>query len=121
MKRSVDRREFLRSSAAGAIAAGLTTIAPNVLRAARSANERIVVGVLGVNGRGKALANVLAAQPDVDIAYLCDVDERVIGAVSEAVSRGSSMRRKRCKIFAACSTTPRWMASRSPRPIIGTR
>jgi len=61
---------------------------PGLLRAARSANERIVVGVMGLNGRGKALATVLAGQPDVDVAYLCDVDERVIGPAAEVVSKG---------------------------------
>ena len=84
MSRSWDRRTFLKTGAA----LGAVAVSPELLRAARSANERIVVGVMGLNGRGKALATVLAAQPDVEVAYLCDVDERVIGPAAEAVSKG---------------------------------
>jgi predicted dehydrogenase len=78
------RRAFLATSSA-ALAA--TAFAPGMLRAARSANERFTLGVMGLNGRGKALATVLAAQPDVDIAYLCDVDEGAIGPTVEAVAK----------------------------------
>ena len=78
------RRTFL---ATGTAALAATALAPNVLRAARSANERFTLGVMGLNGRGKALANVLAAQPDVDIAYLCDVDQAVIGPCVEVVAK----------------------------------
>ena len=85
MAAQVNRREFLHSTATAAAAAAVA-LAPGISRAARSANERIVVGVMGLNGRGKALAKVLAAQPDVDIAYLCDVDERVIGPAADAIA-----------------------------------
>ncbi|HEY2841202.1 MAG TPA: Gfo/Idh/MocA family oxidoreductase [Pirellulales bacterium] len=63
-----------------------------VARAARSANEQITVGVMGVNGRGKALASVLSAQPDCNVAYICDVDERVLGAGVDAVSSKQAKR-----------------------------
>ncbi|HVU85796.1 MAG TPA: Gfo/Idh/MocA family oxidoreductase [Pirellulales bacterium] len=78
------RRAFL---ATGTAALAATTLAPRVLRAARSANERITLGVMGINGRGRALATVLAGQPDVDIAYLCDVDQGAIGPTLEAVAK----------------------------------
>jgi predicted dehydrogenase len=78
------RRAFLAS---GSAALAATAFAPGVLRAARSANERFTLAVMGLNGRGRALATVLAAQPDVDLAYLCDVDEGAIGPTLEAVAK----------------------------------
>ena len=74
-----------------------TSLAPSVSCGPRAApTRRITVGVMGLNGRGKALAGVLAAQPDVDIAYLCDVDSRASSAPPPRASRKvSGTRRKR--------------------------
>jgi len=74
------RRDFVKLGAA----AGVLAISPQA-RAARSANEQITVGVMGVNGRGKALATGLASHPDCRVAAICDVDERVIGGAIDAV------------------------------------
>lgn len=67
----LNRREFLRQSVGTA-----TTLA--MLGSAKSAgaNDRIVVGVMGIGGRGTALAGMFAARKDVEIAYLCDADSR---------------------------------------------
>ena len=43
-----------------------------------SPNDKIVVGIMGLH-RGSALASALATLPNVEIAYLCDVDSRAIG------------------------------------------
>jgi predicted dehydrogenase len=86
----LDRRHFLHTGSAAMATLAASALSPNVLRAARSANERITLGIMGLNGRGKALAGVLAAQPDVSIAYLCDVDERVIGPALESISSGQN-------------------------------
>ncbi len=84
MASTMNRRRFLASSS---IAMGATAFAPAALCAARTANQRITLGVMGLNGRGRALATVLAAQPDVDIAYLCDVDESAIGPTKESIAK----------------------------------
>ncbi|MHB8521355.1 MAG: hypothetical protein ACYDH9_11450 [Limisphaerales bacterium] len=69
--KTLNRREFLKQSVGTA-----TTLA--VLRSAKGAraNDRIIVGVMGVGGRGTALAGMFAARKDVEIAYLCDADLR---------------------------------------------
>jgi len=85
MASSFTRRDFVKLGAATATLAALPAIS-SAARTARSANEQIVVGVMGVNGRGKALATALSGQPDCTIAYICDVDERVIGGGLDAVS-----------------------------------
>jgi len=44
-----------------------------------SANEKIVIGVMGLGGRGTFLANSFAKRPDCEVAWLCDVDSRRFG------------------------------------------
>lgn len=65
------RRTFLQLSAAaaGALAAPLGS-------AQAAANEKVVIGVMGVNGRGSALTKGFAASGQAEVAYVCDVDSR---------------------------------------------
>lgn len=73
----MDRRTFLQSAAA----AGATGfVADSAAPAARLANDRITVCVMGVRGRGGSLLNTFASLPDVDVKYVCDLDEGVLNA-----------------------------------------
>jgi predicted dehydrogenase len=100
MSRRSTRRVFLAQSALAAGTAALTSAA-RAARAADSPNETVVIGVVGVNGRGSALADGFASVGGARIGYVCDVDERVIdrtvGAVagrqSEAPKRVTDLRR----------------------------
>ncbi|HZN11704.1 MAG TPA: Gfo/Idh/MocA family oxidoreductase [Blastocatellia bacterium] len=75
----MDRRSFVKSAVAAA-ALAKTVVA---------ASDKVNVAVIGVNGRGKGLAGQFAALPEVNLAYLCDVDERVLGpAADDVVKRG---------------------------------
>src|SRR4051812_1183763 len=74
---TMDRREFLKHSTV--LGAGVATLGSGALAGrAVAAGEKVIVGVMGVNGRGKDLCNVLAANPNAEIAYICDVDERAL-------------------------------------------
>jgi predicted dehydrogenase len=44
----------------------------------RHASEKVVVAVMGLNGRGMVLARNLARSPNTEVAYLCDVDATVL-------------------------------------------
>jgi predicted dehydrogenase len=73
----IPRRDFLKSSALLGSAAALA--APALARAATSPNERIRVAVVGLGGRGRvshcgALQEL--AKENVEIAALCDCDEK---------------------------------------------
>jgi predicted dehydrogenase len=71
---SSNRRTFLKNTAtfaAGAVALG---VVPSTR--AIGANEKIVIGLIGPGGMGTNLLKSFAAQKDVEIAYVCDVDTR---------------------------------------------
>ena len=81
-----DRRNFLR---AGATIAAATVITPAARRASGQEkelpSEKIVVGVMGVNGRGKSIARGMTLQPNVEVAYICDVDERAAATAAKLI------------------------------------
>lgn len=77
------RRAFLKSSIAGLV------LAQGAARAQiESANDRIVVAVVGIRDRGMDLAEELARQPNVELRYLADVDTRLF---QERVARIESI------------------------------
>ncbi len=79
----VDRRAFLETTAG--VAAGVAVFSQSQAKAAESANEKIRVGIMGVNGRGRALAAGFVAQPNCEVAYIADVDSRAIPRAVELV------------------------------------
>jgi predicted dehydrogenase len=66
--------ESRRTIVLGAGAALTAAVAPR----ARSANGRIRLAVLGVNGRGTAHIGAIQSQPDAEVAMLCDPDAQVL-------------------------------------------
>jgi predicted dehydrogenase len=52
-----------------------------------SPNDKVVVAMMGVNGRGSFLAATLAKFPNVEIAYICDVDSKVLARVTDQVEK----------------------------------
>jgi predicted dehydrogenase len=71
----ITRRRFVGSSIRGA--AGLA--AAGALQAnsrAESANNKVVLGLIGAGGRGIGLMRQMAARPDVYCKYICDADQR---------------------------------------------
>src|SRR5688572_19730471 len=71
------RREFI--AALGMTAAGAALGVGNATAASESrvagANERIRMGFIGVGNRGSQMLHLFQAQPDVEVAALCDVYE----------------------------------------------
>src|SRR3569833_256471 len=69
---SVTRRTFLQSSAAASI--GSLALGGLRAQAAEAASKKIVVGLMGC-ARGASVVKTFANQPNVEIAYICDVDQ----------------------------------------------
>ena len=66
------RRQFL-----GALAgAGAALAARPHVRAAEAATRKLVIGHIGVGGRGKSLLGMVLQMPDVAVAAVCDADLR---------------------------------------------
>src|SRR6476660_7682093 len=88
MPRPLDRRSFLESSSAvgAAFAAGSYFVSEAPAQERRSANERVAVALMGANGRGGQLATSFLAQVNTEVAYICDVDERVVSRMVSRVS-----------------------------------
>ncbi len=84
----MDRRDFLGRAGTIGVAAMVSAAAPADGRAA--AADRVRVAMMGVNGRGKALTSLFAAQPDVEIPYICEVDRNVAGPALEIVAQAQS-------------------------------
>jgi predicted dehydrogenase len=79
---SLNRRDFLKTSAA--TAAGLSAL--TAAGAADKPNERIVVAVMGLRGRGKDHVQAFSNFPDSEIAYLIDPDENMVPAAMKIVT-----------------------------------
>jgi len=87
MDPSLSRRTFLRRSL---VAGAALSASARSVRAFDSPHEAVVLGVLGVNGRGAALAASFAAIGGARVASLCDVDERTLDKAVLAVPNRQS-------------------------------
>lgn len=74
MNEPVDRRTFVKLTSTG-MAAAATLGAAKVRGAAGGANDKIVVALIGCGGRGTDDAGRFAGEPNVEVAYVCDVDD----------------------------------------------
>ncbi len=93
----MNRRTFL--SQAKTAAAGLAVAGP-LLRNRQAAgnvaaNDRITIAMMGVRGRGGSVLNAFAGRPNVDVKYICDIDENTLrrrtGAVAEKTGKRPTM------------------------------
>src|SRR6185436_562967 len=80
------RRDFLKSATATGLGAVLANRAPLILTGG-SPNERIVVAVVGVNGRGIVhVQNFGQQMKDAEVAYVCDVDSNALAKGMKALA-----------------------------------
>lgn len=77
MKNSFDRRKFIRSTSlasAVVLVGGLPSFA---IQKGRPGNK-VIIGMMGTNSRGMALAKSFSGCPDVEVGFICDPDEKVL-------------------------------------------
>jgi predicted dehydrogenase len=84
MKNLTTRRRFLASSAA---AGSLLLTTPRAPASMRSANDRVRIAVLGLNGRGKAHLSGFMGLDNVEIAAVVDPDSEVLGRTVEKLQK----------------------------------
>ncbi len=86
-----NRRQFIKQSTL--IGLGALTSAPLFSYRGRP-NDKIIVGVAGVNSRGAFLAQAFAKLPNVEVGYICDVDHNVLDKNTGAVEKISGKKPK---------------------------
>jgi predicted dehydrogenase len=69
------RRDFIKNTSVAA--AGITILNFPVF-GKNAPSNKVVLAVMGVNSRGAYLAECFSKLPNVEIAYLCDVEEKAI-------------------------------------------
>ena len=83
------RRNFIKNTTIGTTALTIGGVLPGFSARSYSriigANDKILVSMMGVNSRGKALASNFARQENCDVAHICDVDSRAITNCMEAI------------------------------------
>jgi predicted dehydrogenase len=84
----MERREFLKD--ASLATAGITILNFPIFGKDAPSNK-VVLGVMGLNGRGSYLAGCYSHLPNVEIAYLCDVED---GAIKKGFDALKDMPRK---------------------------
>ena len=92
--KSINRREFLKSSIGAA--AAFTALSR---RKSFAANDKVIIGMMGLGGRGVYLAERLLKRPDVEIAYLCDVNTKRFARAREIVGEAQDRRPKLVQDF----------------------
>lgn len=81
----MNRRTFLAGAAASTVA-----LAAGRRARAADANSKVVLALMGANGRGSQLAQGFAKQDGAEFAYVCDCDERAIQkGIDAARSQGA--------------------------------
>lgn len=75
----IARRQFLQTAAAGTVA----LMNSGAVKAA--ANDKVVVAIIGNGGQGKGHVKSYAALPNVEVAYVCDVDEARVAEAKKIV------------------------------------
>src|SRR6476620_4585168 len=75
---NIDRREFLRASAAGAALLATARVAgakPQAAGSAKDLNGKLRLAAIGNGGKGQDDLQNISASPRVEVVALCDVDE----------------------------------------------
>ncbi len=84
----MNRRKFIRNTS---IASAGITILNFPIFGQNAPSNKVVVGVMGVNGRGGFLAESFARMPNVELGYICDVED---GAIAKGMKPFANAERK---------------------------
>ena len=71
----MQRRNFIRNGSLAAAGIGLSSMQFPLFGRSLAPNEKIVIGVMGTNGRGLEHIKAFTKIPNVEIAYICDVED----------------------------------------------
>lgn len=102
-KSNPSRRKFIKNTAACStlfVAGGiLPHFSAKSYASILGSNDRLNVSMMGVNSRGKALAQNFAGQDNFHVIHICDVDSRAIVKCQEVVKERQNTAAKGCTDF----------------------
>lgn len=75
----------------GFVATAATTALAFAGRPLFAANDKVVIGVIGLGGQGRAHVNSFLGIPDVEIAYICDVDEQRLAESAKIATKAKAV------------------------------
>jgi predicted dehydrogenase len=81
------RRNFLQQSAAGLVGAVALSAARSA--SAANANSKLRFGLIGCGGRGTRVAGLFLGVPNVELAYICDLDQSRLDKAAQEFASSS--------------------------------
>lgn len=100
----MNRRDFLAQSSTAA-----TLAMAAQLQAAEkpvAANDQITLAAIGVRGRGGHVLSTFASLPEVNVKYICDVDQNVLGQRTEQTAKATGRKPEMEKDFRTALDDP---------------
>jgi predicted dehydrogenase len=84
-----ERRDFIKKAGLGtaALSIGAQGFSAKSYSRIIGANDHINMAVVGIKVRGDQLAGFISRQPNTDVIYICDVDDRCIAQGIATVSK----------------------------------
>jgi predicted dehydrogenase len=71
----MERRNFIKTGTMAAAGIGLSTLNLPLFGRNNSPGEKVIIGIMGTNGRGLEHIKSYTKIPNVEIAYICDVED----------------------------------------------
>src|ERR1039458_10100876 len=82
---TISRRKFFPRRFKGVLTGAIGSGGRHAATKAVSPIDKVVVGIMGVGGRGTQLTGFFASREDVEIAYVCDVNSQRLPAAVKLV------------------------------------
>ena len=95
----MNRRRFLSNAALATAAATLDATLHTGPAAAAAPNSKVSICMMGVRGRGGGVLNTFAALPEVEVKYVCDIDDGVLNSRIAQVADRTGKRPQGIKDF----------------------
>ena len=89
MTSPANRRRFLSTTAGAATLAAVAAAGVHSSLEAADERQKTVVGLIGPGGMGSSHLSLLARNPEVELAYVCDVDSNRLAAAVANAQKGS--------------------------------
>lgn len=85
MRIAVDRRRFLKSGLAGAVATASAGASPAIIASPR--REQLRLGLIGTGMRGQVLLSSLVQRDDVVVTALCDIEPIMLNKANAIIAK----------------------------------